>query len=147
MQHMEEKVRYYVSSVPLHSIPCYIQPHLFRCLQTHPSCYLVLAVALTPIVTPPPVVKMKASATKEGKAPRSLPAVFPSIQHLEPGRVILAVPDGWNGGMVVDYFRSQVCVWGGSVNGGMVVDYFHSQVCVWGGSVNGGMVVDYFRSQ
>ena len=67
---------------------------------------------------------MKPSAAKEGKAaPRALPAVFPSFQHLEPGRVVLAVPDGWNGGMVVDYFRSQV--WeGDSVNEGMVVDYF-----------------------
>ena len=79
-------------------------------------------------MTPPPVVKMKPSAAKEGKAPRSLPAVFPSIQHLEPGRVILAVPDGWNGGMVVDYFRSQVC--GGKCGHShidMVMECFHSQ--------------------
>ena len=41
---------------------------------------------------------------------RPRPNAATLLERLEPGRVVLAVPDGWNGGLVVDYFRSQV--WG-----------------------------------
>ena len=56
-------------------------------------------------VPPPAAGGGRLSSLMGGVA--SMPRMSISPQ-LEPGRVILAVPEGWNGGLIVDYFREQV---------------------------------------
>ena len=57
-----------------------------------------------PHKVPPAAATGRLSALMSGT---SMPRISTSLPQLEPGRVILSVPEGWNGGLIVDYFREQ----------------------------------------